>query len=669
MSKKFLRTILNFLFIVICGLVSSIVFHHSYVGKELELKGYDLLFEVRGPLEQPHDIVIVAIDEASFGVLGLRWPWPRSIHAELIRNLKEAGARLIAFDIVFPEESDGEDDRVFAEMIERAGNVILASTQEVISDVAYTQEIWVEPIQVLSKKALGVGLAKLPRDDDGFIRRGTLRIKGRESLSCKVASLIKGDMKGNEEEILINFVGPPRTGIKTVSYYQALDYKNSLPKDTFKDKIVLVGLSLSESPDPTTSIPDSFPTPFFLSSGLTMAGVEIHANFINTLLRDSTVEGVGIVGKYVIFIMLAIIAATITYKLKPLTGMVVNLIGLAIYLTIVLWIFKSAHIWLPAATPIAGLLTVLITGNGVKYFVEEREKRMIRRVFQQYMHPTLVEEVTKNPEALNLGGEEYAGTILFTDLAGFTSISEKMTPHELVSFFNEYFTLMLEEIFEHRGVLDKLIGDAIMAFWGIPIRTTTHAFDACLAALSMQQRMEPFNKQWMEKGFPNLFMRIGINTGVMVAGNMGSRQLFNYTVMGDTVNLGSRLEGANKIYGTSIMISEPTYEEVKDRMETRELDLLAVKGKEKPIAVYELIGLKGDNVVNNLKLKEMLQHYRDGLRFYKDMHWDRAIDQFKKSLELFPAEGPSKLYIDRCQAFQLNPPPPDWDRVFRSTTK
>jgi len=666
MSKKTLR-MLNFLVIVISGVVSSIAFYHSYMGKELELKGYDLLFEVRGPLEQPQDIVIVAIDEASFGVLGLRWPWPRSIHAELVRNLKEAGAKLIVFDIVFPEKSNEEDDLMFAEMIKRAGNVVLASTQEVINDVAYTQEIWVEPIQMLSRGALGIGLAKLPRDDDGFIRRGMLRFKGRKSLSYEVANLMGKDMRKDGDEVLINFVGPPRTGIKTVSYYQALDYKNSLPKDIFKDKIVLVGLSLSESPDPATSIPDSFPTPFFLSSGLTMSGVEIHANFINTLLRDNAVKKLGIAGVYSIFLILVILAATITYKLKPSKGIMVNVVVLAIYLTIVLWSFKSAHTWLPTSTPITGLLAVLITGNGVKYFIEEKEKRMIRKVFQQYMHPTLVEEVTKNPEALDLGGEEYFGTILFTDIAGFTSISEKMTPHEVVSFFNEYFTLMLEEIFEHRGVLDKLIGDAIMAFWGIPVRTTTHAFDACLAALGMQKKMESFNKKWMDKGFPSLSMRIGINTGIMIAGNMGSRQLFNYTVMGDTVNLGSRLEGANKIYGTSIMISESTYDEVRDRMEVRELDLLAVKGKEKPVAVYELIGLKDD--VKDHRLGEMLQHYRDGLRFYRDMDWDRAIEQFRRSLQIFPMDGPSKLYIERCHAFKLNPPPPDWDRVFRSSSK
>jgi adenylate cyclase len=305
--------------------------------------------------------------------------------------------------------------------------------------------------------------------------------------------------------------------------------------------------------------------------------------------------------------------------------------------------------------------------NLYHYILTQHERRMIQGAFSHYVPAKVVSEILENPDKLQLGGEERVVSVMFSDVAGFTSISERLTPAELVNLLNEYLTEMTEIVLAHDGIIDKYEGDAIMAEFGVPVHFDNHAFMACSAALQMQKKLAYLRQKWQKEGKPLLKARIGINTGEVIVGNMGSKNVFDYTVMGDHVNLGSRLEGANKFYGTYIMISEFTYDEIKDDFYTRELDLIRVKGKEQPIKVFELIASKRERI--NEKFLEMLNLYAQGLEYYKSQQWDDAINCFESCLKLVPEDTPSTEYRSRCIEYKFNSPGPDWDGVTVMTEK
>jgi adenylate cyclase len=270
-------------------------------------------------------------------------------------------------------------------------------------------------------------------------------------------------------------------------------------------------------------------------------------------------------------------------------------------------------------------------------------KRMVKNAFSKYLSDKLVDIIVKNPEKLRLGGEKREISVLFSDIRGFTSISEKLSPEEIANLLHEYLTPMSEVILQNDGLLDKYIGDAIMALFGTPVWMETHAIKACEAALSMMKKLDELNKNWEKTKGLKLKIGIGINTGECIVGNMGSDILFDYTAIGDTVNLASRLEGTTKFYGVGIVVSEFTVSKTDGRFFFRELDLVKVKGKEKPVKIYELIGWEATE-----KMKTLTSQFYRALNFYRDGKWDSAIEGFKKCLEISPDDKPSKLYIERC---------------------
>jgi adenylate cyclase len=278
----------------------------------------------------------------------------------------------------------------------------------------------------------------------------------------------------------------------------------------------------------------------------------------------------------------------------------------------------------------------------------------------------VVEEMLKNPDKLKLGGEKKDLTVLFSDIRGFTSISERMTPEGLVKFLNEYLTKMTDLVFKYDGLLDKYMGDAIMAIWGAPLDQPDHVRRACLTALDMVEELHRLQKKWSAEGMPFLNIGIGVNAGPMVVGNMGSDRRFDYTVMGDSVNLGSRLEGLNKTYGTNILASEMTFEKVKEEFLGRELDLVRVKGKDRPVKIYELLSLVKTASADQ---QALAGDFHDALVEYRKRNWDRAREGFQAVLAKFPHDGPAKLYLERCETLSKNPPPADWDGVYTMTTK
>ena len=255
-------------------------------------------------------------------------------------------------------------------------------------------------------------------------------------------------------------------------------------------------------------------------------------------------------------------------------------------------------------------------------------------------------------------------TAFFTDLANFTTFSEKLSAEDLVSLLNDYFTEMTDILVKNDGTLDRYDGDAIKAFFGAPLYFEDHAKKACWTCIEMQERLAELRKEYKEQGRPELVMRVGINTGEMVVGNMGSKTRMNYGMNGDSVNLAARLEGANKQYGTCTIISEFTYQEAKDYIEVRELDTLRVVGRSTPITIYELLGKKGGN-----NYPVILSEYMEGLKNYKAQNWQAAIESFQKVLNIDPNDGPAKTYEERCKIFMESPPGKNWDGVFNLTKK
>jgi adenylate cyclase len=300
------------------------------------------------------------------------------------------------------------------------------------------------------------------------------------------------------------------------------------------------------------------------------------------------------------------------------------------------------------------------------YNTEGKKRRVIRQLFSCYMSEVLVKELETNPQKARLGGDRRFITIFFSDLANFTTLSERFEPERIVRLLNEYFTEMSQAILESQGVIDKYQGDGIMAFWGAPIALEDHAARACRAALECQVRMEKINRSLSREGIPPLSMRIGLHSGDAVVGNMGSAQRFDYTIIGDNVNLASRLEGVNKQFGTKVIISETTYRHAGDGIEARELDLIAVKGKEKPIRIYELLGEKGKLTEER---KKWMLSYEEALQRYWAKDFAGARRLFAQVLETNPEDHPAAVLLKRCEDLQESASAAGWDGVFRLKQK
>ena len=554
----------------------------------VELKGYDLLHFFRRQAPPPREIVVVAIDEPSFAELRLQWPWPRSLHGKLIDSLKEAGASVIALDVVFAEPSSPGEDLALADAMRRAGNVVLASDVEVIADRKYDQEMGIEPLSPFREQAL-TGIVTVPIDRDNVVRR-FYPMKGEERLFAEQAAFVHTKtMHRVPEGANIWYAGPSRT-FTTVSYYQALEPSKFLPANFLRGKIVIVGKAVKSGAEPERSTADIFATPFLFSGqrGL-MYGTEIQANMVSDLLGGQFVMRLGTFNTAVLFFLMGLLGSFLQVKWRPIRSGLLTLLCLVGYLAITYHALEKLNLWIPTLLVALPFFLPYGTWGAEAYVQSEKRRREIRRAFSHYVSPSVLESVLSHPEDLKLGGKRVEATVLFSDISGFTAIAEKMPPEDVAGLLNRYLGKMTAVILQHKGTLDKFIGDAIMAFWGAPADDADHALNACRAAVAMQERLESLRGELKADGLPGIDVRIGINTGMVIAGNMGSPDLFDYTVLGDTVNLASRLEEANKQFGTRILISSSVYEKVAGKAEARPLGKISVKGKTEEVDVYELL--------------------------------------------------------------------------------
>lgn len=399
-------------------------------------------------------------------------------------------------------------------------------------------------------------------------------------------------------------------------------------------------------------------------------GVYIHATLAQNILdgRHLARPPHAIAIEIALFLLIGLITGLVMTRFHVI-GQVVCAVVLAVaWIAADQLVFFGQGVVVYAVLPVLQIFVTMLAVAMWSFFVEQRERRKTKQAFGRYLSPRVMEQVLADPEQfLKLGGRRYEATVLFSDIRGFTTISEALTPEELGTLLNEYMTPMTDIVFEYEGTLDKYIGDAVMAFWGAPVEQSNHALLACRAALKMLRVVEELNERFADDGLPHIAIGIGLSSGPMTIGNMGSADHFAYTALGDRVNLGARLEGQTKEYGVEMLISEATQELVKDEMLCRELGSLRVKGKYEPVRIFELIGPRADNA-HRLPFVEA---FHEGLANFRKQDWEEALASFSRSRALSGAEGDkaSDLYIAWCVEYQSAPPPPDWDGVRVATSK
>jgi adenylate cyclase len=481
-----------------------------------------------------------------------------------------------------------------------------------------------------------------------YDQTGVVRIDFGTSL------LIRPDSTGH---LSINYHGPRGT----YPYYSIADVvRHKIPPGTFKDRIVLVGAS-------ATGIADLRTPPY---GEINYPGVEVHANVIDNMLHQNfLVRGVKQQLWDAIFIILLGLPLGIWMALVSPRWM---WFGIALFVPLVVIDYATflRGWWLNFTVPAFTLSANVLLVSLYRSLFEEKEKRRVRSAFGQYLSPEVIRRLLVNPRLVEPKKTDI--TVMFSDIRGFTTISEKLDAQDLAFFLNQYLSDMTELVFDHQGTLDKYIGDAVMAFWGAPFEEPGHAGRACNTSLKMMARVREMQKQWETEGKPHLDIGIGLNTGVASVGNMGSALRYGYTALGDAVNLSSRLEGLNKDYGTHILVNETTYAAVKDDGFTfRELDLIRVKGKLQPVTIYELIGKSGQDTVygTSEEVRVRLELFQKARILYSQRQWENAQKAFQTILDRWPEDGPSRTYWKRCQDYLFDEPPSGWDGVFTMTHK
>jgi adenylate cyclase len=460
----------------------------------------------------------------------------------------------------------------------------------------------------------------------------------------------------NEEgHLLINYLGPP----KTFPHVSISDiFAGAVPEGALKGKIVVVGAT-------ATAAHDMRSTPFSTA----FPGPEIHANAIDNLLTGDFITKPGWTQVYDLaaIVALSLLVAVALSLMGAVRGLLFAAALFAGHILIARQLFVHNGIWLSIVYPLLGLAANSTVLTVYRYIREQRERQKIKGAFDHYVSPVVVEQMLQDPSKLKLGGDEKVLTVLFSDLQGFTSFSEKSTPQEVIQLLSEYYARMTEHVFERGGMLKEYVGDELMAIFGAPVEQEDHAVRSCHAALEMLAHRREMSEEWVALGRPPLIARTGVNSGRMLVGNLGSEYRLSYGVLGDQVNLGSRLEGLNKAYGTQILIGQNTADLVGDAFRLREIDMVRVVGKALPTRVYELLGTSDAALPDSLV--QACRSYGAALEAYRQQRWQEAHGLFEQALAARPEDGPSLTMAERCESYRGAPPAPGWDGVFEATKK
>lgn len=722
-------------FLALACLLFFVVFRiwDPAVLETIRLRTFDFyqLYKPRVRADLP--VTIIDIDEKALNGLG-QWPWPRTVVSDLLQTIHRAGGIAVGFDVIFAEPDRLSPDR-FGRSIPRlsieaarelgalentdeAMAATMGSMRVVLGQAAATKIADIDRppqkqapvallggdpkpflltypeilrnIDVLEDAASGLGLFSINPDLDSIVRRVALVAvagdKLQPSLSIELlrvatgknAFAVKSDVAGVRSIVVGGLEVPTdRNGRIWVHYtphdkdrfLSAVDlYRGSFNVERIRNHIVLIGTS-------ATGLVDLKATPLDPA----MPGVEVHAQILETIMGQSYLSR----PHYALGaeLVIAVAVSLLVIILAPILGAFpVLLLGMAISGGVTagsVYLFAEYRLLFDAFYPLLTSFAVFLILVFENYRREEVKRQQIRSAFGQYLAPSYVEQIAKDPSQLSLGGETRTMTILFSDVRGFTSISEsyKSDPQGLTALMNRFLTPLSDAIMSQKGTIDKYMGDAVMAFWNAPLDDAEHAKNACGAALDMMARLATVNaERHVEaaeagRAFMPLDVGIGINTGDCVVGNMGSEFRFDYSVLGDAVNLASRLEGQSKTYGVPIILGENTAASATDACAVIEIDLIRVKGKQEPERIY---CLAGDEILRvQPEFLAIKSTFEAVLAAYRTLEWDAAlgaIETFRKT-DRFGLIGLADLYETRIRAFMANPPPPDWDGVFVAQTK
>ena len=658
--------------------------------KSLEEQTFDARHIFLGPNTIPSsDIVMVWLDQRTMKTLNYRSPVPRDFLAKVINNIESANPKLIAIDIFFEDPSFPKADEKLANALKNATIPIYAvvpnkPANQCENEISKSVEGCMgTPLDIFHTSLTGVGLANLPYNaSDSTVRRAKLSFETDQGETPSFSALLAKTVLQNDinERILnqkgfgpfylspklddnsffIRFAGAPskpgEKGNAFKVYSALLIEKGIIPKRLLENKIVLIGADYSD-------MQDAFLTPYFTNhyDYARMNGVEVHTNTLSQLLTNQFYFVFSPALNWLLTLIFVTAVVLITYKYSTLIASIFTT-----FIIILLWIFSAfifnkTAVIIPLIVPSIGILISFAGSIVWKALVEGKQKRWIKGVFAKYVPPAVVEQMTANPALLKLGGEERIVTSFFTDIASFTSISEKMNPTTLVAFLNEYLSMMNEIIFRYNGTIDKYEGDAVIAFFNAPLNVPNHEENAVKAALEVQDISKTISKKWKEKCGRDIVTRVGVNTGKAVVGNIGSEGRFDYTAIGDTINLASRLEGTNKFYDTTVMLSEFTEMNLPDSFICRPIDKVRVKGKSESVTLFEPWGT---NVESDKK--SFLKNYLLAWNNFYEGKTDEALKIIKELKNKFPTDGPLIDLEKRCNKANDDS---NWDRITELTSK
>ncbi len=700
--------------IAIGAVLITWVFTEIHVFSRMELSSFDHrvhVFRFDKPLHE--DIVVVLIDDESLQDLATeygRWPWPRAAYRDILEFFSLAGAQAIGFDIMFVEQQDADidnvNDQILIEATKKSGIAVHAMQlmhnvddtparampedfihQHRINDIDFKGESYDDyllPLPKLYRAARDIGYLKITPDRDGVYRRIRLfdSYLGEAEFPAFSTALVLpllsdgtglvyhdniariGDIEiplDGDGNYLINPIGDGRILSysqisSTIRQIRAGESENlELNPAEFSNKIVLLGASAISLLDvKATALSNS------------QAGEFLHASTASNILEQDFLYPVKDWITYGLMLLFA--ALTVLAVLFMPNMILASLLPVLIGLGYVVMAYTGfAYNYLFTIVPVLFILAFsLLLGISYRSYVEKHSKQKIRSMFSQYVSPSVLSHVVDHAETLSaeIGSSETL-TILFSDIRGFTQISENMEARKVVDMLNIYFSEMTDIIFDHDGTLDKFIGDAIMAFWGAPLKVSHHADQAVHAAITMRQMLTKVNEKLSSLGYEQIDIGIGIHTGKVILGNIGSSKKLDYTVIGDSVNLASRIEGITKQYGVPLIISEDTYNELSEKLPCLVVDAVRLKGKQHPIKLYTPASVFLDE--NNLSVSsvELLNLTDKAFEYYQATQWDKAMAIYQQlsSCRLF------QTLADRCMYYQANEPDKDWDGVFTHVNK
>jgi adenylate cyclase len=702
--------------------------------EELRVRTFDTFQRIDPRVKTARPVTIVDIDEKSLAKLG-QWPWPRTHIADMITNLTSLGAVVIAFDVVFAEPDRlnpgaaadtmryldevtrtklralPSNDQIFADAVRRS-RVVLGETglAEVISKLDETLPVTgfamlgedPEPflfdfpgllrnVHVLEEAAAGRGLITIRTERDGIIRRVPLMMRAQGTtmpslsfeilrvLSSTPTMLVKSEKAGIKSIAVRGLELPTdRNGQLWVHYahhdpsiyVSAADVLDgSVAPEKIARKLVLIGTSAVGLNDiKTTPVSPAMP------------GVEIHAQVLEAALTKSllTLPPYGVVLEFGAALLLGILVIAFAPRFGPVTLVAVGAMFATLLIGASWYFYTQQRMLIDFTYPLLSTTAIYLTLIFASFVREQAQRRQIRSAFGQYLSPALVEQLALSPEKLVLGGEEREMTIMFSDVRGFTTISEsyKHDPQGLTTLMNRFLTPLTNAILARKGTIDKYMGDAIMAFWNAPLNDTEHQLNACEAAVDMLERIDTLNKQREAEAqtgghaYIPLNVGVGLNTGVCVVGNMGSDLRFDYSVLGDSVNLASRLEGQSKEYGFPIIVGSTTALAVKAKFAILELDFIMVKGKKEPEVIYAIAGR--EDTAQSGRFQRLRNLTIEMLACYRSRDWDgalEAIERGRRTDDAHALELLYNLYETRIKGYQDSPPPQDWNGAYALLTK